>query len=226
VGVEFASIFSRLGSQVTSIEMLPRNVPLEDEEVSAELEKSFRKQGIAVHAGSKVEEVRRSAGGVVLRVSGREGAPESIEAKTLLVAVGRAPNSCDIGLNKMRIRAERGFIKVNAYLQTEEPGVYAIGDVVASSPLLAHVGHAEGIVAATHAAGRPVEPIDCGQVPNCTYCKPEVSSVGLTERQASEGGHRVMAGKFPFSANSKAGILGVRTGFVKIVSEERYGEIL
>ena len=225
VGVEFASIFNRLGTAVTVVEMLPRIVPLEDEEVSAELERAFRKQGIVIHTGAKVQQAS-SGKTVSVTFSGRDGKTVALEAEALLVAVGRAPNTADVGLDKTRIQAERGFIQVDGYMQTAEPGVYAIGDIVASSPLLAHVGHAEGIVAATHAAGKTAEPINYQQVPNCTYCEPEVSSVGLTERQAREAGFKVKIGKFPFSANSKADLLGVRTGFVKIVSDETYGEIL
>jgi dihydrolipoamide dehydrogenase len=131
-----------------------------------------------------------------------------------------------VGLEKTRVKLERGFVKVDQYMQTDEPGVYAVGDIVANSPLLAHVASMEGIVAVTHAAGKPVEPINYTQVPNCTYCEPEISSVGLTERQAREASHKVKVGRFPFSANSKAGILGAREGFVKIVSDETYSEIL
>jgi dihydrolipoamide dehydrogenase len=225
VGVEFASIFSRLGSQVTLVEMLPRVAPLEDEEVSAELERAFRKQGIVVQTGAKVHEAS-SDKVASLTFAGSDGKTIAMEAETLLVAVGRAPNTADVGLDKTRIQPDRGFIPVDPFMRTVEPGVYAIGDIVAASPLLAHVGHAEGIVAATHAAGKTAEPINYQQVPNCTYCEPEVSSVGLTERQAREAGFRVKVGKFPFSANSKADILGVRAGFVKIVSDETYGEIL
>ena len=149
-----------------------------------------------------------------------------LEAETLLVAVGRAPNTADIGLEKTRVKLERGFVKVDPFMQTDEPGVYAIGDIVAGSPLLAHVGEMEGIVAVTHAAGKPAESINYRQAPNCTYSEPEISSVGLTERQAREAGHEVKVGRFPFAANSKASILGAREGLVKIVSDERYGEIL
>jgi dihydrolipoamide dehydrogenase len=226
VGVEFASILSRLGTVVTLIEMLPRIVPLEDEEVSAELEKAFRKQGIAVHTGARVQGAATSGKTASVTLAGPDGKTVALQAETLLVAVGRAPNTSDLGLEKTRIQPQRGFLEVDPFMQTAEPGVYAIGDIVASSPLLAHVGHAEGIVAATHAAGQTAEPINYQQVPNCTYCEPEVSSVGLTERQAREAGFKVKVGKFPFSANSKADILGVRTGFVKIVSDETYGEIL
>jgi dihydrolipoamide dehydrogenase len=226
VGVELASIFHRFGTKVIVLEMLPRAVPLEDEEISADLEKSFRKQGIAVHTQAKVENATKTASGVAVAFTGSDGKPQTLEAETLLVAVGRAPNTQGIGLEKSRVRTERGFVKVGPYMQTDEPGVYAIGDIVAGSPLLAHVASMEGIVAVTHAAGKPTEPINYQQVPNCTYCEPEIASAGLTERQAREAGHKVKVGKFPFAANSKAGILGVREGFVKIVSDEGYGEIL
>jgi dihydrolipoamide dehydrogenase len=226
VGVEFASIFHRFGVKVTILEMLPRAVPLEDEEISAELEKSFRRQGIALETQAKVEKADKTANGVAVSFTSTDGKPQTIEAETLLVAVGRSPNTRDVGLEKTRIKLERGFVKVDPNMQTEEPGVYAIGDIVANSPLLAHVASREGIVAVTHAAGKPVEPVNYGQIPNCTYCEPEVSSVGMTERQAREAGHKVRIGKFPFAANSKATILGAREGFVKIVSDETYGEIL
>jgi dihydrolipoamide dehydrogenase len=226
VGVEFASIFHRFGTKVTILEMLPRAVPLEDEEISAELEKSFRRQGIAIETRAKVEKATKTANAVAVSYTRANGKPQAIEAETLLVAVGRSPNTQEVGLEKTRVKLERGFLKVDEYMQTDEPGVYAIGDIVASSPLLAHVASREGIVAVTHAAGKPVEPINYTQVPNCTYCEPEISSVGLTERQAREAGHKVRVGKFPFAGNSKAGILGAREGFVKIVSDETYGEIL
>jgi dihydrolipoamide dehydrogenase len=233
VGVEFASIYGRLGTAVTLIEMLPRLVPLEDEEVSAELERAFRKQGITIHTGARVDQAETCSKGAAVTFAGADGKPARIEAETLLVAVGRAPNTQDIGLENTRIQLERGFVKVNGFMQTDEPCVYAVGDIVAGSPLLAHVGHAEGILAVSHAAAmaspglsRTLEPINYNQVPNCTYCEPEISSVGLTERQAREAGHKVKVGKFPFSANSKADILGIRSGFVKIVTDETYGEIL
>jgi dihydrolipoyl dehydrogenase len=226
VGVEFGSIFKRFGTEVTIIEMLPRIVPLEDEEVSATLEKSFKKQGFAVHTQAKVEKVSRTAKGVTVDFTDAQGKAQKIEAETCLVAVGRSPNTQGIGIEKTRVRLERGFVKVDPYMRTDEPGVYAIGDIVAGSPLLAHVGSMEGIVAVTHAAGKPVEPINYRQIPNCTYCEPEIASAGLTERQASEAGYNVKVGKFPFVGNSKATILGMQEGFVKIVSDDRYGEIL
>jgi dihydrolipoamide dehydrogenase len=226
VGVEFASIFHRFGTKVTILEMLPRAVPLEDEEISAELEKSFRRQGIALVTQAKVEKAAKTASGVTVSYTGADGKSQAIEAETLLVAVGRSPNTQGVGLEKTRVKLERGFAKVDPYMETDEPGVYAVGDIVANSPLLAHVGSMEGIVAVTHAAGKPAEPINYKQVPNCTYCEPEISSVGLTERQAREAGHKLRVGKFPFAGNSKAGILGAREGFVKMVCDEEYGEIL
>ena len=226
VGVEFGSIFKRFGTDVTIIEMLPRIVPLEDEEVSATLEKSFKKQGIAIHTQAKVEKVSKTAKGVTVDFTDAQGNAQKLEAETCLVAVGRSPNTQGIGIEKTRVRLERGFVKVDPYMRTDEPGVYAIGDIVAGSPLLAHVGSMEGIVAVTHAAGKPVEPINYRQIPNCTYCEPEIASAGLTERQAREAGYNVKVGKFPFVGNSKATILGMPEGFIKIVSDERYGEIL
>jgi dihydrolipoamide dehydrogenase len=226
VGVEFASIFHRFGSKVTVLEMLPRTVPLEDEEISAELEKSFRHQSIAIVTLAKVEKVAKTARGISVEYAVGDGKPQALEADVCLVAVGRAPNTANIGLEKTRVELERGFVKVNGTMQTDEPGVYAIGDIVAASPLLAHVASMEGIVAVTHAAGKPAEPINYRQIPNCTYCEPEIGSVGLTERQAREAGRKLKIGKFPFAAVSKAAILGAREGFVKVVSDERYGEIL
>jgi len=226
VGVEFGSIFQRFGTDVTIIEMLPRIVPLEDEEVSATLEKAFKKQGIAIHTQAKVEKVSKTAKGVTVDFTDAQGNAQKLEAETCLVAVGRSPNTQGIGIEKTRVRLERGFVKVDPYMRTDEPGVYAIGDIVAGSPLLAHVGSMEGIVAVTHAAGKPVEPINYRQIPNCTYCEPEIASAGLTEHQAREAGYNVKAGKFPFVGNSKATILGMPEGFIKIVSDERYGEIL
>ena len=226
VGVEFGSIFKRFGTDVTIIEMLPRIVPLEDEEISATLEKSFKKQGIAVHTGAKVDKVTKTSKGATVEFTDASGKTQKLEAETCLVAVGRSPNTQNIGLEKTRVKLERGFVKVDEYMKTDEPGVYAIGDIVAASPLLAHVGSMEGIVAVTHAAGKSVEPINYRQIPNCTYCEPEIASAGLTERQARDAGHSVKVGKFPFVGNSKATILGTTEGFVKIVSDERYGEIL
>ena len=226
VGVEFASIFQRFGTKVTVLEMLPRAVPLEDEEISAELEKSLKHQGIAIQTQAKVTKVTKTATVVTLEYTVADGKPQTLEAETCLVAVGRVPNTANLGLEKTRVKLERGFVKTNGFLQTDEPGIYAIGDIVANSPLLAHVASMEGIVAVTHAAGKHAEAINHRQIPNCTYTEPEVASVGLTERLAREAGHKVKIGKFPYMAVSKAAILGVREGFVKVVSDEKYGEIL
>jgi dihydrolipoamide dehydrogenase len=226
VGVEFASIFHRFGSQVTILEMLPHAVPLEDEEISVELEKAFKKQGVVLHLGAKVEKITKLANGVTVDWKPATGHAEKLNADTCLIAVGRSPNTQNIGLERTRVELERGFVKVNEYMQTAEPNVYAIGDIVAASPLLAHVGSAEGIVAVTHIAGKATEPINYNQIPNCTYTEPEIASVGLSESKAREAGNKVRVGKFPFVGNSKAAILGDQEGFIKIVSDERYGEIL
>ena len=226
VGVEFASVYSRFGAETTIVELLPRLVPLEDEEVSKEFERSFRKRGVKSFVDTKLEKLEKTDKGV--RVTGKtsKGDPVSLEAEMLLVAVGRMPYTSGLGLEGTRIKVEKGFIQVNEYMQTAESGVYAIGDVV-PTPLLAHLASKEGIVAVEHIAGqKDVRPINLRLVPNCTYCDPEIASVGLTEAKARELGYKVKVGKFPFSASGKARILGEEEGFVKIVSEEKYDEIL
>ena len=225
VGVEFASLFARFGTRITLIEMLPRIVPLEDEEISQALAKSFKKQGIDVHTATRVAKVERTDSGVTLKLDSN-GAEQTLEAEKLLVAVGRAPNTEDLGLENTRVRPEKGFIKTDPFMHTDEPGLYAVGDIVAGSPLLAHVAEREGIVAVTHGAGKEVEPMNHRHIPNCTYCEPQVASVGLTETKAREEGYSVKVGKFPFAANSKAAILGQTEGLVKIVSDELHEEIL
>jgi dihydrolipoamide dehydrogenase len=226
VGVEFASMFSRFGTKVTLIEMLPRIVPLEDEEISKELERVFKKQGIRVETGAKAENVRKGGAGVQLTLTPSNGKSEEIEAEKLLVAVGRKPVTENIGLESTRVQTEKGSIKVDPYQQTAEPGIYAIGDVVAGTPLLAHVATREGMVAVAHIAGKPVQPLNLRRIPSCTYTEPGIGSVGLTEAQARAEGYKVKIGKFPFLANSKASILGHHDGFVKVVADEKYGEIL
>ena len=224
VGVEFASIYRVFGTEVTLLEMLPRVVPVEDEEISRELERLFKKQKIRVHTGARVEKVTTSR---QVRVEfTANGKSQAVEAETVLVAVGRRPNTENMGLEQTRARVERGFIHVNQYQQTEEPGLYAIGDIVAGMPQLAHVASMQGIVAVTHAAGKPVKPVRRERIPGCTYCHPEIASVGLTEADAREQGHKVKTGKFSFGANSRASILGQHDGFVKIVADEKYGELL
>jgi dihydrolipoamide dehydrogenase len=226
VGVEFASVYSRFGADTTIVELLPRLVPLEDEEISKEFERSFRKRGVKSQVDTKLEKLEKTDTGI--RVTGKtsKGEPVSLEAEMLLVAVGRMPYTTGLGLEGTKIKVEKGFIQVNEYMQTAEPGVYAIGDVV-PTPLLAHLASKEGIVAVEHVAGlKSVRPINLRLVPNCTYCDPEIASVGLTEAKAREMGYKVKVGKFPFSASGKARILGEEEGFVKVVSEEKYDEIL
>lgn len=226
VGVEFASVYSRFGAETTIVELLPRLVPLEDEEVSKELEKSFRKRGLKSQVDTKLEKLERSEKGVVVTGKTSKGEAVKLETEMLLVAVGRMPYTEGLGLEGTKIKVEKGFIQIDEFQQTGEKGVYAIGDVV-PTPLLAHLASREGIVAAEHIAGhKDVRPINLRLVPNCTYCDPEVASVGLTEAKAREMGYEVKLGKFPFSASGKARILGEEEGFVKIVSEAKYDEIL
>jgi dihydrolipoamide dehydrogenase len=226
VGVEFASMFNRFGSDVSVFEMLPRLVPVEDEEVSKELERVFKKSKIRVETGAKCSDIQRTGSGVKMKVALANGKVQDVEAEKLLVAVGRAPNTSKIGLENTRIVAERGFIKVDEYQRTAEPGIYAIGDVVAGTPQLAHVASAQGMVAVATMAGKPTTPINRNRIPGATYTEPGIGSVGLTEAEAKAAGHDVKIGKFPFAANSKATILGSHDGFVKIVADAKYGEIL
>src|SRR2546425_4555681 len=226
VGVEFASVYSRFGAETTIVELLPRLVPLEDEEVSAELAKSFRKRGIKSQVDTKLEKLEKTDKGVVVTGKTSKGEDVKLEAEMLLVAVGRMPFTEGLGLEKTKIKVDKGFIQVDEFQQTAEKGVYAIGDVV-PTPLLAHLASKEGIVAVEHLAGqKDVRPINLRLVPNCTYCDPEVASVGLSEAKAKEQGYDVKIGKFPFSASGKARILGEEEGFVKIVAEKKYDEVL
>jgi len=225
VGVEFASIYRSFGSQVTILEMLSRLVPIEDEDISKELARVYRKRGINFHTGAKVEKVERTKAGISVVISA-DGKQQKIEAERILIAVGRKPNTDNVGLEKTRVKSDRGFVKTNEWMQTDEPGVYAIGDIVQGTPQLAHVGAMEGIVAVSTIAGKEDKPIDLQKIPNCTYCHPEIGSVGLTEAKAKELGHTVKIGKFPFTANSRASIVGQHEGFIKIVSDAEYGEIL
>jgi dihydrolipoamide dehydrogenase len=226
VGVEFASMFRRFGSEVSIFEMAPRIVPVEDEEISKELERIFKKSGIRVETNAKCDNVQKTGKGVKMKVTLSNGKVEDVEAEKLLVAVGRAPNTANIGLDKTKVQLDRGFIKVNEYQQTSEPGIYAIGDVVAGTPQLAHVATMQGMVAVGKIAGKPVTPVNRNRIPGATYTEPGIGSVGLTEAQAKAAGYKVKVGKFPFMANSKATILGSHDGFVKVVADEKYGEIL
>ena len=226
VGVEFASIFNRFGTKVTILEMLPRLVPVEDEEVSKELEKHFRKTGIRCETGAKAENIRKVPGGVKFEATLANGKKEEITAEKLLIAVGRKPNTDNIGLEGTKVKLDRGFIVVDEMQRTGEPGVYAIGDVVAGTPQLAHVATREGMIAVAHMAGKPTTPINKMRIPGATYTEPGIGSVGLTEAQAKAKGYDVKVGRFPFSANSKATILGSHEGFVKVVADAKLGEIL
>jgi dihydrolipoamide dehydrogenase len=226
VGLEFASLFRTFGAEVTIVEFLPRVAPVEDEEVSKELTRLYKKRGINVNTGARVEKVERTETGVRVSWTDANGRPQSKEAEKVLVAVGRAPRTADIGLEKTKIELERGFVKVDEAQQTAEPGVFAIGDIALGLPQLAHVGAMAGMVAAAKIAGKPYRPIRRDRIPGCIYTEPQIGSVGLTEAEARAQGYEVKIGKFPFAGNSKATILGNHDGFVKVVSEAKYGEIL
>ena len=225
VGVEFASIFRSFDSEVTILEMLPRLVPVEDEEISKELARVYRKRGINFHTNAKVEKVEKTKSGVSVTFSA-EGKQQKLEAERILIAVGRKPRTENIGLETTRIKPDRGFLKTDSWMQSAEPGIYAIGDIVLGTPQLAHVGAMEGIVAVTKIAGKTGKPINPEHIPNATYCHPEIGSVGLTQVKAEELGYNLKVGKFPFTANSRASIVGAHEGFIKIVSDADYGEIL
>ncbi|HEY1755653.1 MAG TPA: dihydrolipoyl dehydrogenase [Bryobacteraceae bacterium] len=228
VGVEFASCFQRFGSKVSVFEMLPRIVPVEDEEVSKELARCLKKSGIRIETGARVDTttIQKTDQGVRFNVTLDNGKIEAVEADALLVAIGRKPCTDNIGLQGTRVELDRGFIKVDEMQRTGEPGVYAIGDIVLGTPQLAHVATAEGMIAIAHIAGKPATPINRNRIPASTYTEPGIGSVGMTEAQARAKGHKVKIGKFPFLANSKASILGRHDGFVKVVADEGYGEIL
>ncbi|HSA92836.1 MAG TPA: dihydrolipoyl dehydrogenase [Terriglobales bacterium] len=226
VGVEFASIFRSFESEVTILEMLPRLVPLEDEEVSKELLRSFNKKGIKSHTGAKVDKVEKTKTGVAVSFTASDGKPQRVEAEKILIAVGRAPRTEGIGLEKTKVKSERGYVHVNEWMETAEPGMYAVGDILAGLPQLAHAGMMEGIVAVARIAGKPARPVRRERIPNCTYCEPQIGSVGLTEAAAKQAGYQVKVGKFPFTANSRASIVGAHEGFIKVIAEAKYGEIL
>jgi len=226
VGVEFASIFRSFGSEVTILEFLPRMVPVEDEEISKELARVFRKRGIETQTGAKVDKVEKTAAGVKVSYTDANGKPQVKEAEKVLVAVGRGPLTSGIGLEKTRVELDRGSVKVGEAQETAEPGVYAIGDIVAGLPQLAHVGAMSGMVAMAKIAGRKFRPVRRDRIPSCTYTEPQIGSAGLTEAQAKEKGHEIKVGKFPFAGNSKATIVDSHDGFVKVIADAKYGEIL
>jgi dihydrolipoamide dehydrogenase len=224
VGVEFASIFATYGTAVTIIELLPTLLPVEDAEIAAQLERTFRQRGIEILTGTTVEQV--DVGGAWVRVvaTSPQG-PKDLSAAALLMAVGRVPHTEGLGLEAIGVASERQFIRVNPSQQTSLAHIYAVGDV-AGPPLLAHKAMAEGVIAAEHLAGRAPKPLEHANIPNCTYCQPQVASIGLTEAQARVGGREVKVGKFPFRASGKALALGESEGLVKLVADATYGEIL
>lgn len=226
VGVEFASIFNSFGTDVTILEMLPRIVPLEDEEISAALQKAFTKKNIKIQTGAKVSSVTTSAKGATVTFTDAAGKSQTINAERVLMAVGRSPKTENLGIENTKVKTERGFIHTGPYMETDEPGLYAIGDIVAGMPQLAHAASMEGITAVAKMSGRNVPPLDRTRIPFATYCEPQIGSVGLTEKAARDAGHKVKIGKFPFLGNSKATILGQHDGFVKVVADEKYGEVL
>ena len=231
VGVEFASIYRRFGSEVTIIELLPRLVPVEDEAVSAELEKSFKKQGITVMTGTKVTKAVAGAKGVDIEAQTPEGEARKLSAELLLVATGRGPVTAGLGVEEAGLVMERGYIKVDELYRTSVPNVSAIGDVVTLGdgsvhPQLAHVSSAEGILVAERIAGLEVKPLNFDHVPGCTYCDPEIGSVGLTEAEAKKRGYDVRVGTFPFGVLGRAKMAAEPEGFVKIVADRKYDEVL
>ena len=224
VGMEFASIYARFGSQVTVLELLPRALPIEDEDISAEIVRAYKKRGITVHLETKVQQVDPKGGEIVVTAT-QGDKTVTFSAEVLLVAVGRKPLSEGIGLEKTKAQVDRGYVKVDGFMRTAEPSLFAIGDLV-PTPALAHVASHEGVVAVESIAGLPVHPVNYDRVPSCTYCDPEVASVGLTEAAAKARGIDVKTGRFPFGAIGKAAILGDTTGFIKIVTDKKYDEIL
>lgn len=224
IGVEFAYFYNAIGTEVTVVEYLPNIVPIEDEEVSKQLEKSFKKSGINIMTGASVESVDTSGKGCVVSIKTAKG-EEKIECDVVLSAVGIETNLENLGLEEVGIATDRGRVLVNEYYQTNIPGYYAIGDIV-PGPALAHVASAEGIICVEKIAGHHPEPLDYGNIPGCTYCSPEVASVGLTEKAAKEKGLDIKVGKFPFSASGKASAAGAKDGFVKLIFDAKYGELL
>ncbi|MBQ0117931.1 MAG: dihydrolipoyl dehydrogenase [Flavobacterium sp.] len=224
IGVEFAHFYNSMGTEVTIVEFMPNIVPVEDEDISKQMERSLKKSGINIMTNSSVERIDTSGSGVKAFVKTAKG-EEVIEADVLLSAVGIKSNIENIGLEELGIATDRDKILVNAYYQTNIPGYYAIGDIVPGQAL-AHVASAEGILCVEKIAGLHVEPLDYGNIPGCTYATPEIASVGMTEKKAKEAGYEIKVGKFPFSASGKAKAAGTPDGFVKVIFDAKYGEWL
>jgi dihydrolipoamide dehydrogenase len=225
IGVEFAYFYNSMGTKVTVVEYMPNIVPVEDEEVSKQLARSFKKTGIDIMTNASVESVDSSGKKCVASVKNQKGEIVKIEADAVLSAVGITPNIEGIGLEEVGVITDKGRVVVNDYYQTNIPGVYAIGDIV-KGQALAHVASAEGIICVEKIAGLDPEPIDYNNIPGCTYCSPEIASVGYTEKAAKEAGYELKVGKFPFSASGKASAAGVKDGFVKLIFDAKYGELL
>ena len=227
IGVEFAYVYNSIGTEVSIVEYMAQGlVPREDKDVSKELTKVYKKKGIKTYANTAVTEVDTSGKGCKVKIKDNKSGKEStIECDVVLSAVGVAPNTEDVGLATLGVETDRGLIKVDEYYRTNVPGIFAIGDVV-SGPALAHVASAEGIICVEKIAGENPEPLDYGNIPGCTYCVPEVSSVGYTEEAAKEAGYEIKVGKFPFSASGKAKAAGTAEGFVKVIFDAKYGEWL
>jgi dihydrolipoamide dehydrogenase len=224
IGCEFAYFYNAMGVEVTIVEYLPNIVPLEDEEVSKQLERSFKKAGMKIMTNSAVESVDTKGAGCKVKVKTKKG-EEIIECDVVLSAVGIKRNIENIGLEEVGIVVDKDIIVTNDYYQTNIPGYYAIGDVT-KGHALAHVASAEGIICVEKIKGMHVEPLDYGNIPGCTYCSPEVASVGMTEKAAKEAGYEIKVGKFPFSASGKASAAGHKDGFVKLIFDAKYGELL
>jgi dihydrolipoamide dehydrogenase len=226
VGVEFASIFRSYGTETSIVEFLPRLMPPEDEDISKELTRLFKKRGIQLNTSCKVEKVEKTTDGVKVSWTTANGTLVEKEAEKVLIAVGRSPRTANVGIETTKIEVDRGFVKVYEAQETAEPGIYAIGDIAAGLPQLAHVGGMSGIVAVTKIAGRAYKPVRRDRIPACTYSEPQIGSVGLTEAQAKERGHDVKVGKFPFGGNSKASIIDSHDGFVKMVADAKTRSLL
>ncbi|MBK3519039.1 dihydrolipoyl dehydrogenase [Carboxylicivirga marina] len=224
IGSEFAYFYNAIGTKVTLVEYMPNIVPVEDEEVSKQLGRSFKKAGIKVMTKAEVTQVDTSGDKVKVVIKTKKG-EENHEADIVLSAVGIAPNIENLGLEEVGVQIENGRVKVDEYYQTTVPGVYAIGDIVPGQAL-AHVASAEGIICVEKITGHNPEPLDYGNIPGCTYTSPEVASVGMTEKAAKEAGHELKVGKFPFSASGKASAAGHKDGFVKLIFDAKYGELL
>ncbi len=224
IGVEFAYFFNAFGTQVTLVEMMPQILPLEDKEAASTVARAFKKSGITIHTSTKVTGLKKTAKGVEVGIQNGDKT-DTLAASVALVAIGVQGNVEGIGLEEVGIATERGFIKVDSFYRTNVDGFYAIGDIV-GPPLLAHVASHEGIICVEAIAGQNPHPLDYDAVPSCTYCQPQVASLGLTEQQAKERGLEVRVGKFPFRANGKALALGEVDGFVKLIFDKKYGELL